>query len=157
MKKSLMILLAVLALSVSVRAEAIEDVTGNRQDRLIEEMKDNWHRLFEGATLPSGLTITGTIAATSVTATGEVTADGKYAVVGGDATTGLMIQTGSCTNGQTITFSPVFGGTPRVVGNHSVDAGADAVIEFTSTTATSTVVAATSDKAIDFIAIGARP
>ena len=103
--------------------------------------------------------VTEEVAATvvSLTSTGEVTVDGKYAAVGSDAATGLMIQAGSCTNGQTITFSPVFGATPRVVGNHSEDAGADATIEFTSTTATSTVVTATSAKTIDWIAIGARP
>ena len=95
--------------------------------------------------------VVGTVGAT------EVTVDGKYAAVGSDATTGVMIQFGSCTNGETITFSPVFGATPRVVGNHSVDAGADAVIEFTGTTATTTVVTATSAKTIDYIAIGARP
>jgi hypothetical protein len=87
----------------------------------------------------------------------EATIDGKYAVVGPDATTGLMIQAGTCTNGQTITFSPVFGATPRIVGSYSEDAGADTVIEFTSTTATSTVVQAASAKTIDYIVVGTRP
>ena len=93
----------------------------------------------------------------NIESVGEVTADGKYAVTGSDASTGLMIQTGSSTGNVTITFSPVFGGTPRVVGNYSEDAGADAVIEFTSTTATSTVCINTAAKTFDWIAIGARP
>ena len=104
-------------------------------------------------------TVTEEVAATvvSLTSTGEVTIDGKYAATGSDATTGLMIQAGSCTNGQTIAFSPVFAATPRIVGNHSEDAGADATIEFTSTTPSNTVVVATAAKTIDYIAIGARP
>lgn len=93
----------------------------------------------------------------SVVLTNDLTIDGKYAAVGSDATTGLMIQTGTCTNGQTVTFSPVFGGTPIVVGNYTVDAGADTVIEFTSTDATNTTCAAAAAKVINWVAIGARP
>jgi len=161
MKKSLMILLAVLALSVSVRAEAIEDVTGNRLDRLVEEMKDNWHRLFEGATLPSGLTITGTIAATSVTATGEVTADGKYAVVGGDATTGLMVQKAavSSTAGvlQTNTFAVVFGAAPTVVATYTEDPGDVRPLNVESVSASNCVIRVTADKNFAYVATGTRP
>lgn len=94
---------------------------------------------------------------TSAVAVDTITHDGKYGVTGPDATTGLMMQIGSCTNGQTITFSPVFAATPRIVGSYSEDAGADTAIEFVGTTATSTVVQAASAKTIDFIVVGARP
>jgi hypothetical protein len=48
--------------------------------------------------------------------TPEATVDGKYAAVGGDASTGLMIQTGTCTNKQaTVTFAVAFGAAPKVV------------------------------------------
>jgi len=149
-----LILVAGLAIAI---AGNVEEVTSRQGFTTLYEVKDSVNALATGGTLTNGLDVTGTVAATAVTSTGEVTADGKYVTVGPDATTGLMIQVGSCTNGETITFSPVFGATPRVVGNHSVDAGADAVIEFTSTTPTNTTVAATSAKTIDYIAIGTRP
>ena len=150
MKKSLMILLAVLALNASVKAEAIEDVTGNRQDRLIEEMKDNWHRLFAGATLPGATTYTL-----------DVKIDGKYAVVGGDATTGLMVQavsvTGTTNTAPTITFAVAFGAAPVIVCTYTQDQGDVRSVFVTAETASNFVANVTASKDFNYIAIGTRP
>jgi len=150
-KKLGMVIMAVL-LGLSVMVFAVDKESGDKTHWGVAAVRANGDYDTDG-----GVALAGDVAAVNVVATGEVTVDGKYAATGSDATTGLMIQVGTCTNGQTITFSPVFGGTPRIVGNHSEDAGADATIEFTGTTATSTVCVATADKTIDYIAIGARP
>jgi len=150
MKKALILILAVMAISVSVRADSILDVTGNRQDRLIEEMKDNWHKLFNGATLPG---------ATAYTL--DVTIDGKYAVVGGDAATGLMIQKAAITSTavvlQTNTFAVVFGAAPTVVATYTEDPGDVRPLNVESVSASNCVIRVTADKNFAYVATGTRP
>jgi len=47
---------------------------------------------------------------------GEATIDGKYATVGPNATTGIMLDMGTCTNGQaSVSFNATFGTAPSVV------------------------------------------
>jgi hypothetical protein len=92
------------------------------------------------------------------TGTGEVTLDGKYAVVGGDATTGLMIQKGdgaAVTNGATVTFPTVFGGVPTVI--LGADESTTTVPYPSSVTASNFVVNGEAAKVQNWIAVGTRP
>jgi len=94
----------------------------------------------------------------------DVSVDAKYAVVGPDATTGLMIVTGTFTNLQpTITFGTVFASAPKVCANWTSDisaaTGTNYAIGVTSVTASNWVpkTVATASLNGNYIAIGARP
>jgi hypothetical protein len=91
----------------------------------------------------------------------EANVDGKFAVVGGDATTGLMIQKGAVTSGtnatQTVTFAVVFGAAPIVTCTYTEDPGDVRPIYVTSVTASNFVANITADKNFGYIAVGTRP
>lgn len=91
----------------------------------------------------------------SVTLTGEAKVDGKYAAVGPNATTGLMVQTGTCTNGQTKVFTVAFGAAPVVL-----IAGQTTNQAWRATTVTASqfvVSGGTTAGTNSWIAIGSRP
>jgi hypothetical protein len=52
--------------AASIRAADVKAVTGNRQDRVIEEMQTAVNALATGGTLTNGLTVTGTLTATTI-------------------------------------------------------------------------------------------
>jgi hypothetical protein len=107
-----------------------------------------------GALTSTGL---GTFAGLT-TGTGEATVDGKYAVVGGDASTGLMIQKGggaAVTNGITVTFAVAFGAAPTVI--ISAAETTTAIPWVSSVTTTNFVVNGTDYKANNWVAVGTRP
>jgi hypothetical protein len=96
--KKILTALAVVLLAGSVFAGDVPDVTGRDLNRIVYELQAAWHTLIDSGNLTNDLSV-----------------DGKYVAVGPDATTGLMIQSGTCTNGQaTCTFATTFGGTPKV-------------------------------------------
>ena len=92
---------------------------------------------------------------------GEATIDGKYAIVGGDATTGLMVQAVGVTAGagasETITFAVVFGGAPVITCTYAEDPGDFRPIFVTSVTPSNFVANITADKNYNYVAVGARP
>ena len=102
------------------------------------------------------LAVTGT-----VTVTEEVVVDGKYAAVGPDATTGLMIQTGSGTfeaDGlQTSAFTVAYGAAPFAFGAYSNNLQTGTNIAFVSSTTAAAVFHG--EPSVDYIyhAVGARP
>jgi hypothetical protein len=112
--------------------------------------------------------VTGALTATGLgtfggltTGTGEATFDGKYGVVGGDASTGLMMQKAACTAGtnatETISFAVVFGAAPIVQCTYTEDPGDVRPIFVTSVTASNFVANITADKNYGYIAVGTRP
>lgn len=126
-------------------------------------------------TLGSGAASTGTIDTSSWDISGagagsgftEIAIDGKYAAVGEDASTGMMILTGTCTNGQaTVTFGAKFASgatpvvtpvwvdvTPSAITNGVIDTVAAVSNQFTF----STRVLPADATNISYIAVGARP
>jgi len=119
-------------------------------------------------TIASNLTVNGTSTLTGVatfTATPivpEATVDGKYAVVGGDASTGLMVQSAAITSTsealQTNTFAVAFGAAPVVTANYTEDPGTSPESPWVvSVNATTVVFAIAADKNYSYIAVGARP
>lgn len=155
MKKVLIVGLVLLA-GISFAAD-VESVNTRQGYTTLYEVRDQLNNLAEGGTLTNGLTVTG-----------ETTTDGKYAAVGPDATTGLMIVTGTGTNGQTtVTFGTTFNAAPKVClswtddisGASAVTNGALSATSITSSnfvpkTAAAIGVAVTN---FNYIAIGARP
>jgi hypothetical protein len=107
------------------------------------------------------LTAIGLTAANVSTGTGEATVDGKYAVVGGDATTGLMVQrkaiTASAAALQTNAFDVAFGAAPIVVASYTEDPGDVRPLWVVSTSATNVIISVTADKNYAYVAVGARP
>jgi hypothetical protein len=91
----------------------------------------------------------------------EAEVDGKYAVVGGDATTGLMIQAASITSTsetiQTNTFATAFGVAPVCTVAYTEDPGSAEAPWIVSVSATEIVVTTIADKNYSYIAVGARP
>jgi len=124
--------------------------------------------LFDGAATidqsdANTLTLTETTVAIAGAATvsGDCAIDGKYAVVGGDATTGLMIQAAKITATaallQTNSFAVAFATAPIVTVSYAEDAGADTRIFTTTITASNFVCSGVADKDFNYIAVGARP
>lgn len=105
----------------------------------------------------TGVTTSGTLD----TGTGEAKVDGKYAIVGGDATTGLMVQKATITATsaavQTNTFAVAFGAAPVVVATYTEDPGDVRPIYVTSVSASAVVFTITADKNYSYIAVGTRP
>ena len=112
--------------------------------------------------------LVGALLVDGVTASGEITVGGKYAVVGPDAATGLMIDRGTCTNGQaTVSFNGTFGVAPSVVIGWVDDVSGYGATTNTAIAATSvgtttfvpkTIVAIGSGLTdMQWIAVGTRP
>jgi hypothetical protein len=91
----------------------------------------------------------------------EANVDGKFAIVGGDATTGLMVQKAAVTSGtgttHTVTFAVAFGAAPIVTCTYTEDPGDVRPIWVSSVTTTNFVANITADKNFGYQAIGTRP
>jgi len=134
----------------------VAEVTTRQGWTTVYEIKDSLNELATGGTLTNGLTVTG-----------EVSADGKYVVVGGDATTGLMVQKGTFTNGSAaVTFTVAFGAAPAVVIGWTdypaqFSAVTNAAISATSISTTNfvplTEVTTSLGTNANYIAVGTRP
>jgi len=95
-----------------------------------------------------------------VSFTGEAAVDGKYTIVGGDATTGLMLQKAAITaTGTTMTntFAVIFGAAPIVVCSYTEDPGDVRPVFVTSVTATNFISTHASSINYGYIAVGTRP
>jgi len=152
MKKSKLIILtmALVVVATFVFATDLALVSGNRQDRVIDELQDNINYLVNGTrTLPA----LGT--------SGEVTIDGKYAAVGPDATTGLMLQKGTNTLGAnglvTNALSVSFGAAPVVVCGYNGAAGAATNVYASTVASNSIVITGAAGAGVVWHAIGTRP
>lgn len=69
----------------------------------------------------------------------------------------IYIDYGTCTNGQTVTFTAAFGAAPSVCLTYAEDAGEDTVCEAVSITTTNFVVQAAAAKDVSYIAVGTIP
>ena len=97
MRKFIAIVATLAFVIAPVFAADIEDVSGRDQDRMIYEMRDNWHALATGGTLTNGLTVSGAVTlnggltvkgtvsytATTNTFTGKSTFNGTTVLAGG--------------------------------------------------------------------------
>jgi len=103
----------------------------------------------------------GAVLAASFLTGMEVSVDGKWAVVGPDATTGLMVQSGSKTGDagttDTNTFTTAFGAAPIVMLEYTEAPGADTAKYIVSTATTQFVAEVVASKNYAWIAIGERP
>jgi len=143
MKKYLII--SVLFVSaVAIYAADLAAVEGNRSDRVRSELQTGWNALVAG---------TGSLP--------EVQVDSKYVVVGGDATTGLMVQAASVTAlNQTVmtnTFAVAFGAAPVVTTTYTEDPGDVRSLFLGTITASNFICTITADKNFSYVAVGARP
>jgi hypothetical protein len=132
----------------------VDDETTNTEDTAVEL----YIQVGGVATKALDVNASGLAVTALNTGTGEATVDGKYAVVGGDATTGLMIQKGdgaAVTNGATVTFPTVFGGVPTVI--LGADESTTTVPYPSSVTASNFVVNGEAAKVQNWIAVGTRP
>ena len=116
------------------------------------------------ASVPDAITINdpdGSVTTSNGVFNGEATVDGKYAVVGGDATTGLMIQAASITSSaatlQTNAFVTAFGATPVATVAYTEDPGGAEAPWIVAITTTNIIVTVVADKNYSYIAVGARP
>ena len=147
-----------LALAIAPAFAAdVKEVTSRQGWTTVYEMKDSLNALATGGTITNGLTVEG-----------EVSADAKYVVVGGDATTGLMLQKGTFTNGTaTVTFAVAFDAAPAVAITWTQDPTGYSTLTniawgATSVTASNFVpktsaVAGTFLTNANYIAVGTRP
>ena len=162
MKKAL--ILSIVALSGIAIAATFTDVNSSTYwgktaiPKLTEALDANFTIIETGSSAVYSNT-TATVTASNVvvganaTITGEAVVDGKYAVVGPDATTGLMIDTGTCTNGQVVTFTAAFGAIPAVL-VQPITTASNVTAVVTTTNLTATGVGAFTNK---WIAVGNRP
>jgi len=105
--------------------------------------------------------VEATIDVLDAIAGGTQAVDGKYIVVGGNSTTGLMVQAASVTSGtgttQTVTFPTAYASAPIVQVTYTEDPGDVRPLFVTSITASNCVVNITADKNFAWTAVGARP
>jgi hypothetical protein len=139
----------------------VSDATDTTEDgsKVIKIMKDGADTTV--STLDaSGLTIVGNVAGTTLSGN-EATIDGKYGVVGGDASTGLMVQAASITSTsstlQTNAFAVAFGAAPVVTVSYTEDPGSAEAPWIVSVASNQVVVTTVADKNYSYIAVGARP
>ena len=134
-----------------------DDVTTATEDGALEFYVE----INSTATKVLDLDASGATVTALSTGTGEATIDGKYAVVGGDASTGLMIQKGAITSTatgpQTNSFATVFGAAPTVVCTYTEDPGDVQPLYVTGVTESNFICTVTADKNFAYIAVGARP
>ena len=90
----------------------------------------------------------------------EVSVDSKYVVVGGDATTGLMVQAANITSTgttETNTFAVAYGAAPVVTISYTEDCGDVQPCYVSAVTTTNFICTVTSSKNYAYVAVGARP
>ena len=129
----------------------VAEVTTKQGFTTLYEVKDSLNALAVGGTLTNGLAVTG----------GELSNDGKATVVGGDNTTGLMVQAASVTatssTVQTNTFAVAFGAVPVVTTTYTEDPGDVRSLFLGTITASNFLCTVTSSKNYAYIAVGTRP
>ena len=121
----------------------------------------------EDASVTTWVKVNGTniaqevVDSTGISTPGEATVDGKYAIVGGDASTGLMLQKAAITSSgatiQTNSFAVAFGAAPIVVCTYTEDPGSAEAPYVQSVTATNFECVVVADKNFGYIAVGTRP
>ena len=161
---------AAIAQSVDWTIRQVRDPV-QQVDKLNGDMKDIDGRLDDvealGITNTAAAVTVGSLTTTGKVAAAEATIDGKYGAVGPNATAGLMIATGSTTNGGTVTWGAVFGTQTPIVATAVIGAATNgsavpATARVTSRNATNAVIycdgfIGATKATVNVIAIGTRP
>lgn len=102
--------------------------------------------------------VTGLAMGTALKVTSDdIESSSRNVVISKDATTIYAIESGTCTNGQTVTFTTAFSsGTPVVILTYQEDAGVDTVCEATSITTTNFACQAAVAKDVGWMAMGVK-
>lgn len=162
MKRFLIGLASVAIVAGVVYAGDLAQVEGNRQDRVIEELREGWNDLVAGTA--NSLTLTGTVTAATITATtinGSI--GGKAAVVATNAATELMVQTFNVTmHAGTIWTQnlPVVydnGVVPTVVAAYTEDPGDVRPLYVSASASNQVQVTVTADKNFNIVVVGTIP
>jgi len=161
----IVVVLAIMALFVMLPARAELNIPANAGTRMAAlEAYTNRVQALEGLTNTYNQAAVDAAAATGDVATAIAdldTVEGgsiqtRKTVLGPDNTDILVVESGTCTNGETVAFTTAFGATPQVFVTYQEDAGADTVCEAASVTTTNFACQAAVAKSCAWLAIGQK-
>ena len=139
------VLIVVCVLGLAAQVFALDAITGNRQDRIIEELVENNNELVTNATVDE------------ITVSTAASIAGRYPVLSGQAATNVAVQSGSCTWTAAITyvsFQTPFAAVPAVLVSYTAAAISTNPVYSTGATTNGFNVVGTSN--VNWIAIGAK-